>query len=317
MDSSWFRPFWHRGRKVERAAYLVGALLLVNGLVHLAILIKGGGTWMGPLSLRKPTTFGLSFGLTLITIAWTSSFLRFGDRARTVLLGVFTAACVMETALVSLQAWRGVPSHFNIETSFDALVARLLAAGGITLVVIIAVMTLASFRSNPRLSRSLLIAIRIGFGALFASMVVGALMIARGMVLVFAGDAQTAYATGGALKPAHAVTMHAILVLPLLAWLLTMTEWREQRQLRILYIATAGYAVLAGVVAVGNLAGFQPGRMPIAAIAIAAAGLILLIAAWLIGLIGVARAPARRRVATPDHPTELPEIPPSTDPKPS
>ena len=46
----------------------------------------------------------------------------------------------METALVSLQAWRGVPSHFNMETSLDAWVARALAAGGITLVVIIAVL---------------------------------------------------------------------------------------------------------------------------------------------------------------------------------
>ena len=38
---------------------------------------------MGPLSLRKPTTFGLSFGLTLITIAWVLSFLELRDRTRT------------------------------------------------------------------------------------------------------------------------------------------------------------------------------------------------------------------------------------------
>ena len=103
---------------------MVGVLLLASGLVHLAILVMTGGTWIGPLSLRKPTTFGLSFGVTLITIAWVSSFLRLGDRARAILLGVFTIACVIETALVSLQAWRGVPSHFNTETTFDALVAR-------------------------------------------------------------------------------------------------------------------------------------------------------------------------------------------------
>src|SRR5438445_13209322 len=36
---------------------------------------------------------------------------------RTILLTVFTAACTLETALVSLQAWRGVPSHFNTERS--------------------------------------------------------------------------------------------------------------------------------------------------------------------------------------------------------
>jgi hypothetical protein len=255
---------------------------------------------MGPLSLRKPTTFGLSFGLTLMTIAWTSSFVRFGDRARAMLLGVFTAASVLETALVSLQAWRGVPSHFNMETTFDGLVTRMLAAGGITLVVIIAVMTLASFRSNPMVPAGLRIAIRIGFGVLFGSLVVGALMIAKGVVLVVAGDPQAAYATGGTLKPTHAVAMHAILILPLLAWVLSMTDWNERRQLWVLFLATAGYTLFGGVVAIGNFAGLEPGQIPIAALVIAAAGLTLLIAAGILALVGVARASARRREALLD-----------------
>jgi hypothetical protein len=93
------------------AASIVGALSLVSGLIHLAILPIGGGSWQGTLSLRKPMTFGLSFGLTLITIVWVASFLRLSDRARVMLLGAFTVACALETALVTLQAWRGVPSH--------------------------------------------------------------------------------------------------------------------------------------------------------------------------------------------------------------
>ncbi len=44
-----------------------------------------------------------------------ASFLPLKDRSRTLLLGTFAAACVLETFLVSLQAWRGVPSHFNVE----------------------------------------------------------------------------------------------------------------------------------------------------------------------------------------------------------
>jgi hypothetical protein len=278
---------------VERVAYVVGMLLLASGVVHLTILTVSGGSWVGPLSLRKPTTFGLSFGVTLITIAWVSSFLRLGDRARTILLGVFTIACVIETALVSIQAWRGVPSHFNTETTFDALLARMLAAGGITLVIIIAVMTLASFRANAAISPSLRLAIRIGFATLFTSLIVGAFMIAKGMVLVFSGHRQAAYATGGALKPTHAVTMHAILVLPLLAWLLTLTDWNERRQLRIVLLASVGYALVAGVVAIGNIAGLALSQMPIAAIGIVAIGMLAMLAAWVIALSGVARSSKR------------------------
>src|SRR5947208_13934648 len=104
------QSFWQRAGRLERAACLVGALLLVSGLIHLGILVIGGGSWEGPLSLRKAMTFGLSFGVTLITIVWIASWLRLGDRARTALLGAFIVACTLETVLVSLHAWRGLPS---------------------------------------------------------------------------------------------------------------------------------------------------------------------------------------------------------------
>jgi hypothetical protein len=50
-----------------------------------------------------------------------------GTCARAVLLTAFTAASIVETALVSLQTWRGVPSHFNVEPALDAWVTRALA----------------------------------------------------------------------------------------------------------------------------------------------------------------------------------------------
>src|SRR5262245_1829737 len=239
---------------VERGGYVVGALLLASGLIHVAILLIGGGSWEGPLSLRKPATFGLSFGLTLITIVRVTSFLRLGERARAVLLSIFTAACVVETALVTLQAWRGVPSHFNVETPFDAFVAGTLAAGGFTLVVIIVALTFAAFRANPVVPISLRVAVRIGFVTLLGSLAVGASMIARGMTLVFAGDPQGAYAKGGALKPTHAVTMHAILVLPLLAWLLSSTTWSERRRLGVVLAAATAYILFVAFVMFANIA---------------------------------------------------------------
>jgi len=242
-------------RKVERIGYLIGILLLVSGLIHVGILVLSGASWMGPLSLRKPATFGLSFGLTLLTITWVSSFLRLGNRARTLLLSVFASACVLETALISLQAWRGVPSHFNIETPFDAFVTQMLAAGGVILVAIIAALTFISFRATPATPAGMRVAIRTGLAVLLGAMVSGALMIARGMSLVFGGNAQAAYLTGGSLKPTHAVTMHAVLLLPALAWLLSLTEWSEPRQLRVILVAATGYVVFAAAVAAGNLAG--------------------------------------------------------------
>jgi hypothetical protein len=277
-DALW--SFWSRGQRTERSAYVVGALLIVSGLVHLTLLVVTGAPWQGPLSLRKASTFGLSFGVTLITITWVASFLDLSARGRAIVLGAFTVASVMETALVSLQVWRGVPSHFNLETTFDAWIARALAGGGMVLVALIVVLTVAAFRLNPSLPISLLVAIRVGFATLVGAVVVGALMIAKGMLLVFRGDPEAAYATGGVLKPTHAVALHAILVLPALAWLLSFTNWNEERKLRLIAVAAAGYIAFAAVIGVANVTGLSLTSPPIATIALLTA-LSVLATGWL------------------------------------
>ena len=72
-----------RAGRVERGCYLLAVALMVSGLVHLRVLVVSGGSWSGPLSWRKPATFGLSFGLTLATVTWVLSFRRYDrDRGR-------------------------------------------------------------------------------------------------------------------------------------------------------------------------------------------------------------------------------------------
>ena len=236
-------------KPVERAAYAIGVLLMLSGIIHLAVLLISGGTWEGPLSLRKPMTFGLSFGLTLVNVTLIASFVPLKNRSRTLLLGIFAAACVLETFLVSLQAWRGVPSHFNVESPFDASVAQVLALGGFTLVTVIVLLTFAAFRHRLAVPPPLRLAIRAGLLALVGAQIAGAVMIATGMRLVFGGDPQLAYATAGWLKPVHAALMHGILVLPLLAWLVSKVGWTERAQWRAVKTGVALYScVIVGAV---------------------------------------------------------------------
>jgi hypothetical protein len=240
-------------KTIERAVYSVGGLLILSGMIHGVVLLTSGGGWEGPLSLRKPTTFGLSFGLTLINATFIASFVPLKDRTRTWLLGLFAVAAALETLLVSLQAWRGVPSHFNVETSFDAAVAQALAVGGFTIVGIIVALTAAAFRDGTGLRPPFRLAIRAGLLALVAAQIVGGVMIGAGMRLVFSGEPQRAYTTGGWLKPVHAVLMHGILVLPLLAWLASRTGWEERTQTRVVNIGTAVYAVIVAATIAGVL----------------------------------------------------------------
>jgi hypothetical protein len=286
---------WTEGGRVERIAYAVGGLLFLSGLGHLVVLIVSGGTWTGPVSLRKPTTFGLSFGLTLATVAWVTHFVPMVPRIRNLLLGAFTVTCVVETSLVSMQAWRGVPSHFNFETPFDTAVSMTLAAGGFAIVLTTIAMTLTAFRASPVESAAMRLALRFGFAALLVALGVGAAMIATGSVAARGPDPAVAYTTAGFLKPAHAVTMHAILVIPALAWLLSFTHWGENQQLNIVRLGAAGYALLSIVIIVESATHTPPLSAPPLAMAVSGLGLVVLLAAGTLGLFGVLTGPRADR----------------------
>jgi len=231
----------------ERLCQATGLVLILSGLVHLVVFAVDGGPWDGPVSWRKPVTFGLSFGATLIAITWVTSYLRVGPRLRALLLTVFAADCVVEVGGITLQAWRRVPSHLDMETPFDTVVSMTLAVGGGVLVVLLTVFAVASFRHRPTGPAGMALAVRSGFAILLVGLASGAAMIARGVVLTRTGHQEAAYHSTAPLKPLHGVSLHAVLVLPALAWLLSYTSWSETTRRRIVATATGCYvAAVAG-----------------------------------------------------------------------
>jgi hypothetical protein len=102
--------YWRQARPWQRLGYLVGGALILAGLGHLVAWLVVGGAWAGPVSFRKPTTFGISFGLTTLTLAWIAGQLRISDRTGWLLLVPLAAADTFEVVWVSVQRWRGVAS---------------------------------------------------------------------------------------------------------------------------------------------------------------------------------------------------------------
>jgi hypothetical protein len=271
-----------------RPYHVIGAVLIGSGLVHLGVLLATGGSWSGPLSWRKPATFGLSFGLTLITIAWVAAYLPMGGRARRALLGSFAAACVTEVALITLQAWRHVPSHFNMQTPLDTAIARVLAAGGGVLVVVIVALTVISWRPHPGVPPSMRLAVRAGLLALDVALAVGVVIVVAGVLDVVQGAQQTAYTVGARWKPAHFMPMHGILALPALAWLLSRTRWPERRRTRLVAAATAAYGVLCALAVADSIAAVTPLDAPAATTVPAVAAVVFLGATVLLILMNAA-----------------------------
>jgi hypothetical protein len=169
-----------------------------------------------------------------------------------------------------------------------------LAAGGFVIVVTILGMTLAAFRAAGTQTAAMRLAVRFGFVTLLVSLAVGAAMIATGSVAARGPDPSIAYTTAGFLKPAHAVTMHAILVLPGLAWLLSFTRWGEYQQINVVRLAIVGYTLLSAVVIAESVTHTSPLAAPPLAMAGAGLGLAVLAAAGTLGVLGVIKRPITR-----------------------
>ena len=238
----------------DRWLYVVAAVLVVSGVVHLGVFTLDDRPWHGPLSWRKPATFGLSFGVTLATITWVTSYLRMATRTRAVLLAVFAVDCVVEVAGITLQAWRDQPSHLNTSTPANAAVAYTLAAGGAVLVAVLGTFAVVALRGRVDGPPSTVLAVRAGFALLLAGLASGVAMIAVGTTAMRTGTPAHAYDVAGFLKAFHGVTLHGILVLPGLAWLLRRRTDDETRRYRIVLAAVAAYVAAAAVVLVVNLA---------------------------------------------------------------
>jgi hypothetical protein len=285
---AWLLGAWQQARPAQRLGYLVGGALILVGLGHLAAWLVVGGAWAGPVSLRKPTTFGISFGLTTITLAWVTGHLRITDRTRWLLLGPLAAATSYEVTWVVVQHARGVPAHFNDTTPLDE---RLFIAGAVMVAIAIAViaaMTLAAFVRTTA-PAPMALAIRAGLVGLLAAQATGVWMLGHGLALVDADadptlQSMSTFGAAGQMKFAHAVPMHAIQVLAVLAWLLSRSGLAQRRQTQLVALAVVGYGGLFGVALWRTSSGLGPvapldastlGYLPaaglVAAVAVAAA----------------------------------------------
>lgn len=265
----------------QRLAYACAALLVVSGVLHAGVYLIDGGPWEGPVSWRKPIVFGLSFGITLATLAWFLTFLQPRRAVGWTAMGVLSVASVGEVFLISMQKWRGVPSHFNEDTGFDASVFSTM---GMLVALVGLVSIYVTVRSFFRVDApaSLTWAIRAGLVLLLVSQGVGGQMIAEG---------GNTFGESGALKVPHAFTLHAVQVLPALALVMLVCDFSERQRLRVVALGALGYACLIVSTFLQTYSGRNPLDLTFAASAVALIGLVILAVSALTAIRGLGRRP--------------------------
>jgi hypothetical protein len=256
------RGFWTAARGYQRLAYLVGAGLIIVGLAHAVMWAVAGESASGAMSWRKPTTFGISFGLTTLTLGWIGSYLPVQPSIGWIGAGLLAAATTYEVAWVAVQHARGQLSHFNDTTLLDE---RLFVAGAVMVAIaigVIAAMTLAALVGTTA-PAPMALAIRAGLVGLLAAQATGAWMLLHGLALLDADadpavQSMSTWGAAGSMKFAHAVPMHAIQVLAGLAWLLSRSGLPQRRQTQLVALAVVGYACLVGVALLRTTSGLVP-----------------------------------------------------------
>ncbi len=281
--------------------YAVGALLLLSGLVHVGVWAVDGGAWEGAVSWRKPILFGVSFGMFAFAAGWVQTVLppsRVWGWSTTVLMA---AGAVGEVGLITAQRWRGTASHFNVLTPVDTAVFVLM---GVTIAVFGAGVVLLTLWGALRLRRPAptVIAALVGLGLVLAASALGSDLMARGMAYVEANEAvppAVVLGVAGSGKLAHAVALHGIQVLGVLALLLGRSDLGMRTRTRVMVVSATGYVALAVLVASQAYAGRSLLDLPAAAaVAIAAAAVVVVAPfGWALG--GSLRADRREAAGGP------------------
>jgi hypothetical protein len=205
-------------------------------------VLLGAPLWL------KPLKFAVSFAAYSATLAWMLGQLRERTMRRTGWMIV--VALAVEIVIIAGQAAVGRRSHFNTDTAFDA---NLYSVMGATVAVLwLATLAVAlRFLREPGRDRAAGTAIRLGLPVALLGMAVGYLMVTNGAHAVGVADGGPGLplvgwsTTGGDLRIAHFVGMHALQALPLLAaGLAAVRRLDEVTRVRLVQVAAAAWTGL-------------------------------------------------------------------------
>ena len=224
---------------------LAGALLVASGLLHLLWMWGTNSEWSGPLSPRKPALFGVSGGLTIWSIVWSVKQCT-PFRYDKIFARLMAGGLLAEVGLITVQYWRGVPSHFNRTTTLDICVES-------TMLLLILLVTLGlawlcwrSFWLVP-MPQARSIAIRAGLWLLLVSCGLGFMTTILGEVNIANGRSPEIWGRAGVLKYPHGAALHAIQTLPIVAailqWLQVSRAERIVRHVAFSHVFFLGYAI--------------------------------------------------------------------------
>ncbi len=283
---------WYR-RPRSKQLVIVGIVLLASGVGHGVVHGVLGGPWEGAVTWRKPILFGISGGLTSLSLGWMWTALpwRRGDRW----LAAATAwALLVEVFLIDLQRWRGVASHFNRDTSLDSWLYDAMGVLILFVSLVIVDLTVRLFRSSAAMSPDMLFATQAGMVFLVISCGLGIWISIYGDRRVAEGLDPERWGAAGVPKFPHGAVIHAIQWLPAIAWAARRVGGSVRFRTFLVGMATTGTASMLAYALLQTVAGRSRFDAPGEALGLLAVALAcLVIPIVIITCVGIGQRLAR------------------------
>jgi hypothetical protein len=283
---------WHTDRPLTFTGLLLLAALAVFG-VGLFVdprTITGAPAWL------KPAKFAASGAIYTLTLAAVFTYLPEWTRTRRAIGWITAVVLVGEVAVIAVQAWRGVASHFNVSTPLDAAI---FAAMGVAIVLqtFSSVLVAIALWRQPITDRAIGVALRAGMAITIVGALTAGFMTqptadqigqARSIGRLTTAGAHTVGAPDGGrglpgtgwsrdhgdLRIPHFVGLHALQILPFLA-ILARRRWTDTAAVRIMRVVTTSYVALFTILLIEALRGealFGPSAATLGLMAVWIAG---------------------------------------------
>lgn len=260
------REFWRELYRRNPPLVALGWLLIAAFLFAFAAAFFDSRTVTGVNTWIKPMKFCLSVTAYLWTLAWFLHYVRDSRRSFNIISYSVTVLMFIEMVCLYSQAARGVQSHFNFSTAYDAAMFAMMGMM-IYLNLLFDVWAGVLFLvKKPAIPHAYLWGIRWGFLLFLIFAFQGQMMIARQAHSVGVPDGGPGLpvvnwsTTGGDLRIAHALGLHAFQIIPLIGWLLCKYRDRLNFSGSHAVALTVLFAVIYAGVCFGLLAQALAGR---------------------------------------------------------
>ncbi len=247
--------------------------IAVAGLLIDPRIITGAPVWL------KPAKFAISIAIYVFTLAWAFTLIPGWRKTRRFVGWATAIAMVLEFAIIALQAYRGTSSHFNFSTPLNGVLFVIMGVAIVAQTFISIAVAVAFWRQrfeDPAMGWALRFGMTITIvGALSAGFMthptaaqLDGVHAGQGMPVMGAhtvgapdggpGIPGTGWSTEhGDLRVPHFIGLHALQILPLIAFVMRRRRLGSDTRVRLTLTAAGSYFTLVVLLLIQALRG-QP-----------------------------------------------------------